>query len=153
MKNLKLLLNWPLRLIPSWLQYIFILLPSIGFVDSVYLTVSRFQNFSLPCTIFHGCDIVTKSTYSTIGPIPVALLGAIYYLVLLIIAIYAVESSSDNIFYLFGKITWIGLIFSAWFMFVQAFILRAYCTYCIVSAIDCAILFVLALVYIRVEKR
>jgi uncharacterized membrane protein len=153
MKNLKLLLSRRLKPIPRWLPYVLAILPLVGFVDSVYLTVSRFLNFSLPCTVFHGCDVVTRSAYSTIGTVPVALLGAVYYLALLLIAINVIESSRNDVLYLYKQISWCGLIFSAWFMSVQAFILNAYCTYCIISAIDCAILFVLSLLYIKVNKQ
>jgi len=152
MKSLKQLLNQRLKPIPRWLPYFLTALPLLGFIDSVYLTTSRLLNFSVPCTIFKGCDVVTKSTYSSIGPIPVAMLGIFYYLILFIIAIYYLDTAKKDVFYLFGKLSWIGAVFSVWLVFLQIFILEAYCTYCMISASFCAILFVLCLVYIRVDK-
>ena len=53
-----------------------------------------------PCAIVKGCEAVTTSQYATIGlpavegGISVALLGAIYYLVVLIISIAIIETKS-----------------------------------------------------------
>ena len=103
MKSLKQLLNQRLRPIPSWLSYFLVLVPLLGFVDSIYLTASRLLSFSVPCTIFKGCDVVTKSVYSSIGPIPIALLGTLYYLTLFILAIYYLDTAKKNVLYLLKK--------------------------------------------------
>lgn len=153
MMSLKQLLNRRLRPIPSWSYVVFIVLPLLGFIDSVYLMIGRLFKFSLPCTLLGGCDVVTRSIYSSIGPIPLALLGVVYYLTLLLIAIHSLESGKTGVFNLYRKITWLGLVFSLWLIVVQAFILKAYCTYCLASAGICAILFVFTLVYIRVENK
>ena len=61
----------------------------LGFADAVYLTVEHYANRVPPCTILHGCEQVTTSAYSFFYGIPVALLGALYYLAIIVgVALY-----------------------------------------------------------------
>ena len=115
-------------------------------MDAAYLTASHYTHVSLPCTITQGCEIVTTSSYSTAFGIPVALFGAAYYLsVFFGIATYK-ETKKSALLRGISWFTLLGLGASAWFVYVQAVILGAFCQYCLISAITSSLLFVLGLI-------
>ena len=121
----------------------------LGFVDATYLTVNRFLGASLPCTLTHACDTVTRSEYSTILGIPVVLMGVAYYLTIFFGAYFYWEYRSRTYFKATAALTIFGLIFSAWFVYVQLGILHAICQYCMLSALTSTILFVLGMWIIK----
>jgi uncharacterized membrane protein len=117
----------------------------LGFVDSAYLTVDRYLGASLPCTLTHSCDAVTSSEYSTVLGIPVVILGIAYYLTILLGAYFYLEYRSRKYFKLVAALTVTGFAFSFWLTYVQAFILKEFCQYCLLSGLTSTILFLLGL--------
>lgn len=116
----------------------------LGFIDATYLTVEHYLGGVVPCVLTAGCDRVTTSVYSHLGPVPVALLGSIYYLaILLAILILVLKKDSQpnwwrNLSYFFT----LGLLASFWLVYLQAFILHAWCFYCLISAGTSTLLFI-----------
>src|SRR5207253_9768944 len=86
------------------------------------------------------CFRVLGSSYSKLGGIPVALLGAVSYFCVFAFATFAAFGYARVRILL---IPIVGAMFLAtlWFLYVQAFVLHAYCRYCLFSA---AITFLLA---------
>ena len=117
----------------------------IGFADAAYLTLKHFQGAIPPCTT-DGCEQVLTSAYSEILGVPVSLLGAIYYLAILVGLMIYLDARKEKILTLTLRATTIGFLMSLWFLFVQIFIIGSYCQYCLVSAATSIILFVTALV-------
>ncbi|MDP2629523.1 MAG: vitamin K epoxide reductase family protein [Candidatus Harrisonbacteria bacterium] len=114
-----------------------------GFLDSAYLTISHFLDSELKCSLIQGCDIVTKSSFSTIGPIPVALVGLAYYLLLIVLLIAYLDRKNTKLLLIASQLTWAGFIASLYFLSVQAFVLRAFCEFCLYSALSSTVLFIL----------
>ncbi|MFZ2681598.1 MAG: vitamin K epoxide reductase family protein [Patescibacteria group bacterium] len=114
----------------------------LGFIDATYLTVSRFTGASLPCTLTHACDTVTRSEYSVILGIPVVILGMAYYLSVFFGSYLYLEYRSRLYFKITAAMTVFGFLFSAWFVYVQLGILQAICQYCMLSALTSTILFI-----------
>ena len=87
------------KLPSSWTKYLPLgigVLAFLGFLDAVYLTVLHYKNAIPPCTIAHGCETVLTSSYATIFGIPIALIGAGFYLtVLILLGIFLTYSSSN----------------------------------------------------------
>lgn len=111
----------------------FIVLSAIGFLDATYLTVEHYGGNVPPCSIA-GCEVVLKSGQSAIAGIPVAVLGSIYYLVILILSIVFLESGKMAILRFASSLTVIGIIASAYFVYLQFFVIGQICQYCMVSA-------------------
>ena len=129
----------------------FIAVSFAGFLDAAFLTLEHFLNRIPPCG-FNGCEVVTASAYSAIFGVPVALLGAIYYFLMFVGAIFAWQKGSDYYFRLLGRATWIGFLTSLWFIYVQLFVINAFCIYCIFSALTSTTLFILGMDWRRKPK-
>ena len=123
---------------------ILLILGILGFVDAAYLTVQHYEGASLACSVFSGCDRVTSSAYATWGGVPVALVGMLYYAAIAITAGLAVWKNEKYFFYapIIGAF---GFFASLWFVYLQVFVLGAFCSYCLVSALITFILFGMSL--------
>lgn len=91
------------------------------------------------------CDKVNRSDYSEIFGIPVALFGVVFYFsVFILVALKIIENNSplflrrtilrDDIF---GEIIFylpaVGLLFTFYLTFIEAFIIKSFCPICLMS--------------------
>ena len=126
------------------------LLSFFGLIDASYLAAKHYSGTIPPCAIVKGCEAVTTSQYATIslpaveGGVSVALLGAIYYLIVLIISIAIIETKNDSLKKFLAGFSAIGLLASIWFISLQLFVIKALCLYCLVSAFTSISIFILA---------
>lgn len=120
----------------------------MGFLDASYLVVKYYLGGSLPCSILDGCDTVTTSKYSTATGVPVALLGAIYYLIIFVLAISYLESKKSAVVFFLSRFTLIGFLASLWFVYLQVFVLKELCLYCLFSALTSTALFAVSVIFI-----
>ncbi len=145
MKHLKKLLTTPLLQVPRKVVALPLVVALLGFADASYLAIEHFQGTIPPCSI-GGCATVLTSAYSTISGIPIALLGALYYLVILVGLFAYIDARNQKILRFTLILTTFGFLMSLWLVFVQAFILKSFCLYCLASAGTSTLLFILALV-------
>lgn len=125
----------------------FLLLLSIaGFFDSSYLTILHYKNIIPPCTIALGCETVLRSQFSVILGIPLALLGSLFFLVLIFLLLL-------GFFKYFKLLTLAGLVVSVIFFCIQAFILHAFCQYCLLSEAIILAIFILSFIPTKHRRR
>ena len=113
------------------------ILAFIGMIDALFLSIKRNAG-PIPCHVTHGCTDVLTSKYSEFGGIPLSWLGLAFYVTVFSLAVFTVFENPKKdsglllrtIFYLSG----VGLIISALLVGIQAFILKAFCEYCLLSA-------------------
>ena len=139
----------PLIAIPKWLPILFLPVSAIGFVDATYLAAKHYLGSPVSCNLLKGCEQVTSSQYSAIFGVPVALLGSIFYLTILIISIIYFDTKKEKVFLLASMLTPVGFLASLWFIYLQVFVIRALCLYCMVSATTSTTLFILSLLYLN----
>jgi uncharacterized membrane protein len=120
-----------------------LILAFLGFLDSAYLTISHYKNIIPPCTI-HGCDTVLTSSFSMIGPIPLALLGALFYLGMMVLCLLILVEGMKQVLKLFyiGAI-W-GFVFSVFLFLLQWLVIKSFCQYCLLSEVIAAGILILA---------
>lgn len=147
--NLETSLNKPSTPTPKWLVWLLVLFSFAGFLDASYLAVKHYLGTPVNCSIFAGCEIVTTSQYAAIWGIPVALLGAIYYLTVFLLVIAYIDTKKERILYFAAYLTPIGLLASFWFLYLQLFVIKALCLYCLISAFTSTILFVLGIILLK----
>ncbi len=137
--------------LPKWAP-VLPLLAFIGLADALYLTAHHYLGFALACGPLSGCSTVTSSAYSIIFGVPVALLGALYYLSMFFGFLFALEYQSFTYFRIVCTLSLCGLFASVWFLFVMAFLLQAWCTYCLISAATSLLLFGVSMYALRVTR-
>lgn len=115
----------------------------LGLVDSAYLTYKHFSGSNLVCTVTGGCEKVLTSRYAQFGPIPVALLGVLFYLTLLFLLIINRHQTNVKISKIIFTLSLLGAIGAIWFILIQAFVLHAWCQYCLVSDIIMILIFLI----------
>lgn len=123
----------------------------LGFLDATYLTILHYKQTIPPCTI-GNCETVLNSQFSTVFGIPLALLGSGFYLSVIILSLLILTGSKKIFLNLFYILAFWGFIFSLLLIGVQAFILNAFCQYCLISAATSTGVFILAILQFRKNK-
>jgi uncharacterized membrane protein len=111
-----------------------------GLADATYLTVQALTGETLSCGGSPDCFRVLGSSYAKLGGIPVAILGALAYFTVFTFATFAAFGYSRAPKFL-ALIAGAMFLTTLWLLYVQAFLLHAYCRYCLFSA---AITFLIA---------
>lgn len=120
-----------------------------GLADATYLTVAHLAGENVACGGSAGCSEVLSSKYASFLGMPLAGLGAAGYFLAFSLATLVA----------FGYATlrrWLGwtvlgmFLGTLWLLYLQAFVLHAYCTYCLLSA---ACTFVLSGLLLAVPPR
>ncbi len=120
-----------------WLLAIIALL---GLADATFLTVAHLTGDDAVCGSFAGCSAVLGSAYATIKGIPTAAFGAIAYFTVFSSAILIAFGYTRVRGFLVTVVAAM-LIASLYFLYLQAFVLHAFCPFCLFSA---AVTFLLA---------
>ena len=131
-----------------WYPFTALGIAGLGFIDATFLTIQHYTSFTLPCSITHGCELVTTSSYSSILGVPVALLGALYYVGVLLAVYGSLEFAKAQWFKWIAIATTAGFLFSGWFVYLQLFVIHAICPYCMLSAFTSTSLFVVSIIYL-----
>jgi uncharacterized membrane protein len=122
-------------------------LAGLGLADSAYLTWYHYAPAVRACVLVRGCETVNASPYAMLGPLPVALVGlAGYSLLALLLALrqWGPPALRDPAGYAVYGLSVVGTGFALYLTAVEVFLLRALCTWCLLSAASIAGLCVLA---------
>lgn len=123
----------------------------VGFADSVYLTVNHLNEVVTPCSLVTGCDKVLTSEFSEIWGIPISALGAVSYFLTFSFATFAFNQ--NRMAWTFLSLLSIGMAgFSLWLIYLQAFVIGAFCQFCLISAGSSISLFLTATTSFILEK-
>ncbi|HEV2804326.1 MAG TPA: vitamin K epoxide reductase family protein [Chthoniobacterales bacterium] len=111
----------------------------LGLADATYLTVIALTGEAAACGGQAGCSQVLGSAFSKMAGIPVAAFGVAGYFAAFTFAIFAAFDYARARKF-FGLT--VGVLFAAtlWLLYVQAFLLHAFCRYCLFSAAICFLL-------------
>ena len=89
------------------------------------------------CTGAGGCETVNTSPYSTIAGIPIALLGMGAYVAIGALAFLSTREGAlaeQAHLAVFG-LSLAGVLYSAYLTYLEIFVIRAICPWCVVSAL------------------
>jgi uncharacterized membrane protein len=104
-----------------------------GLAVAIYLTVMALTGGTAACAGSTGCFEVLGSGYARIAGVPVAALGVLGYLAAFSCAIFA-GFGYKRARGLFALTVWSMFAMTLWLLYVQAFVLHAFCRYCLFSA-------------------
>jgi uncharacterized membrane protein len=105
----------------------------VGLADATYLTVQALTGETVSCGGSPDCSTVLASSYAKLGGMPVALLGALAYFSVFSFAIFAAfgYARAPKLLILVAAAMFLTTL---WLLYVQAFLLHAFCRYCLFSA-------------------
>lgn len=109
----------------------------INLVLSLYLVYTNSKSGGI-CIIGESCSEVQSSEYGKIFGISLSKIGVISFAVLLVI--YFLKERYNFLNLIFSILTIIGGLFALYFLSIQAFILKQFCSTCIVIDILAIIL-------------
>ena len=127
------------------LPVVAVLLALVGLADSVYLTVHHYTAEPVPCSIVEGCETVLTSAYAEVAGVPLAAFGALAYFIAFSLAILAVFGNR-SMWLLFGVQSLIMAAVSAYLIYLQGFVIGAFCQFCLISAATSLSLFIIYLI-------
>lgn len=105
----------------------------VGLVDAIYLTVHHYTGEKVPCSVTGGCESVLSSKFAEIGGVPLALFGALAYFTVFSLATLA-AFGDDRMWKILSVAVVLMAIFSLWLVYLQAFVIGAFCQFCLLSA-------------------
>ena len=109
------------------------LLSLCGIADALYLTIEHVTGQSVRCTIISGCSEVLSSPYAVVAGIPLAAIGAAAYFIVFSLATLAAFGYRAAGTLLTPLVTAMFFV-SLWLIYLQAFVIREFCQYCLFSA-------------------
>jgi len=123
-----------------------ILLAVLGLLDSIYLVWVKYTGTYALCGPIGNCESVNTSQYSEIFGIPISLLGAGAYAIIIVLLLlenrgqFWAEFGSMIVF----GMSLIGVLYSIYLTYIEIAVLKAICPYCVISAIILVILLLLS---------
>jgi uncharacterized membrane protein len=100
-----------------------------GIAVAGYLTYVHYQPDALICTSGGGCETVQESSYAELAGIPVALLGLLGYVAVLLLVAWDSELART----LAAAIALTAAGFAVYLLVLQAFVIDAWCVWCLVN--------------------
>jgi len=123
----------------------------LGLGVSAYLTWVKLTGNTASCGTVGDCESVNNSRYAEIGGVPIALFGALSYLVLLALLLIEhrrPQTAETARLMVFG-VSLIGTLYSAYLTYIEVAVLRAICPYCVASAIAVTAVLILCVLRLR----
>lgn len=136
-----------------------LLLGIVGIIDASYLTYEHFVNIIPPCFVnrflpfLSDCGLVLRSKYAVMFGIPLAVFGLIHYVILTLFIGLVITSDKKIWWYWLFFQTLMGAVFSIYLMYLQIFVIKSMCIYCILSALNSFALFILSYFWLEHERK
>ena len=125
---------------------VILVLAFLGLADSTYLAQSERSGTPLICNIqnFSDCNTVVSSQYAHLFGIPLAEFGILFYGVLFVLAALELAIFNRLLRRALQAVSLVGIIASLYFTLIQAFVIDAFCIYCLTSAFIAFLVFFFA---------
>lgn len=127
------------------------LLALVGLADALYLTIEHVTGQSVRCTILSGCSAVLSSQYAVVAGIPLAAVGAAAYFSVFSLAILTLFGYPKVSALLLALVIAMFAV-SLWLVYLQAFVIREFCQYCLFSALITTTILVVVFVSRRLYR-
>ncbi|MCX6083012.1 MAG: vitamin K epoxide reductase family protein [Chloroflexi bacterium] len=121
----------------------------IGILVSVYMTVYKLTSNNSMCLGSGDCSTVNASPYSEVYGVPVAFVGVLGYSAILGLLLLQTRGGKffeqNSIMAVFGlAIT--GFAFTLYLVYLEIYVIKALCPFCITSQITMTILFLITII-------
>ena len=123
-----------------------IILSIIGFAVSFYIFYTKKTNKQMYCVVGKGCDDVVKSKYGKTFGIENTLFGMLYYAMIFAYGLSFILNRNlfkdITVYYFIVSASAASVLYSAYLTCVQAFVLKKWCDYCIISSITSVLILI-----------
>lgn len=118
----------------------------VGFIIAFYIHAKKVSKKKLICPRKSNCDTVIHSEHSKIIGIPVEVLGMLYYAAIAIAYpfISILGYWNEYVAIVVFTTTACAVVFSAYLVLIQAFVVKHWCAWCLSSAGISTAIFVLS---------
>ncbi len=139
----------------KFLLYAILFLTLAGAVDAGYLLIETTGGAAVTCPNIpigrfnlNQCNIVLATPYAKIFGLPNALYGLVAYLFFAILVLYELNKRrTTNVIKLLSYLSSFGFLVFIYFVYLQFFVIKALCFYCLLSASIMTLIFVLSILY------
>ena len=130
------------------LYWVSVGLAALGIMVSIYMTIFKLTSNNAMCLGSGDCSTVNASKYSAIYGVPVALFGVLGYLAILGVLLMQERGGDffkkNGVLVLFGLVI-TGFLFTLYLIYLEIFVIKALCPFCITSQITMTILFIITI--------
>jgi uncharacterized membrane protein len=106
---------------------------ALGVAETIYLTAMHLAGAHIACVASGGCSQVLSSKHAVFAGIPVAAFGLAAYFTAFSSAVFAAFRYrwANKAFAAIVVLMFLGTL---WLLYLQAFVIRSFCDYCLLSA-------------------
>lgn len=118
----------------------------LGAADAVYMLVLKFSHNESMCLGSGDCVTVNTSRYSEVYGIPVAAIGLLGFLAILAVLLLEARPGffrKNGNLLVFGM-GLVGVLYSAYLTYLEIYVIRAICPFCVFSAVVMTLIFILS---------
>ena len=128
---------------------IILIFSCFGLLDTLYISYHAYTQTDVWCPLFpkEWCKTVQYSKWSKTFGIPNGYLGFSLYLMIFAMTLL-IQNGMDLPLWWLKTIASIGFLFSVYFTILQAWVLKAFCVWCIISAINLTVIWVTSIFYL-----
>jgi len=125
---------------------IIFILSLLGLIVTAFLAFEYIQTGPIVCPITGaGCELVRKSSYSKILGIDLPYFGILFYIAVATITIWLIQKSDKLVSGLRLLVSIIGFAFGVYLTFLEAFVIHAWCIWCLTSFIISGFIFLICI--------
>ncbi len=110
---------------------IIVILAVLALGVSLYLTITKYAGIAVPCSVTHGCETVLHSKYSSFLGFPLSLWGVLYFSGVIVAGLLANHYQTWR--KLVSILLGIGALGAFAFLFLQFFVIKQVCQYCLIT--------------------
>ncbi len=123
---------------------ILLALAVLGMADSGYLVWKhQIKKQALVCPLNSDCNAVTDSKWGRILGVRNDILGFFYYIAIFVLGIFIFSGYEYSLYLLTAA--FLAFAFSAFLLYIQKYVIKSYCFYCIMSAVINLLIFISAI--------
>ena len=126
--------------------FVLMALDLVGLAVAGYLSTVELRGDLPYCGVLHGCEQVAQSEYARIGGVPVAVFGVALSIALFALAFAWWRTGSNTLLAGHYGLSLVGVIFEGYFSYVEAFLVAAWCVWCVTYGVSLVLRFLVALI-------
>ena len=138
----------------AWSNRIIFALSIVGLVISGYLLYTYVTDAPIVCAN-SGCETVRESAYSYFLGIPLPAFGGVMYATIILLSFGRTifEGEARNISRSITLFSFVGVLISAYLTYLEIFVIKAICVWCVASAVVITAIFLVSLYELKVTKK